>query len=401
MSRTLAPPAPTAERVRAGELSPPGGFARVLAVLAQCLIRSLAGVLPSALGARALALLALAATACDLPTEAPQWEQRWILPADRTTVGVEELLPDEVRLTADRSAFTVQVDPVVFQESLGSLCSGCAPLDGRFVPKPAFQSDFHESVDLPADVETAEVRSGRVVVVASNGFSFDPHRPPGGPPGTVTLALRNGGPGGALLDQVLVDGATTSFAPGALLTRVLEYSGPIGSTLAVTVTVDSPAGGQDPSDRVLVRLTDQIQVTVTPQQLEVASALITVSGRSFDLIDTDLDVEDLDEGLVERVQSGAFLLDIANPWSIGATFDLTVRGPTLDSPITKTVTVPEGATSAARVELTQEELRSFLGQPGITLSGRGTVTPGAGAVSVTPDQVLTIETRLDLVLLVG
>ncbi len=377
MRRTPATPAPTAAR------TPADGCASPRQML------------------RTLGLLAAAVSACDIPTEAPQWEQRWIIPADRTTVGVEELLPEDVRVTPDRSAFSVQVDPIDYQESLGSLCAACAPLDGQLVPKPAFHGSFHESVDLPEDVEAAEVRTGRVTVVAQNGFSFDPIRPPGGSPGTLTLSLRDGGPGGILLDQVVVDGAVTSFAPGALLTRVLEYSGPVGATLTVVMSVESPAGGTAPEDRIVVRLADQVQITATPQPLEITSALIRVAGRSFDLIATDLDVEDVDQKIVDRVRPGAFLMEISNPWSIGATFDLTVSGPTVASPIIKTATVPAAPSSTVRVEFTEEELRSFLGEPGVMLSGTGTVDPGAGTVRVTPQQVLTVETRLDLVLLVG
>jgi len=395
----LAHPAPRVASARAGEGAPPGQGAAGSALAGpsfrerECSFRH---------GAPALALLGLAtAMACDLPTEAPQWEQRWIVPADRTTVGVEELLPDEVLVTLDRSAFTVEVDPVSFHESLGSLCPACAPLDGLSVPKPPFQGDFHESVDLPEEVEAVQVRSGRIVVVARNGFGFDPLRPPGGSPGTVTLSLRDGGPGGVLLDSEVVDGASTSFAPGTLLTRVLEYAGPVGARLSVTAVIDSPAGGLDPGDRVLVRLADQLQVTATPQLLEVTSAVIQVAGRSFDVIETNLDVEDLDEALVERVRSGAFAMEISNPWGMGATFELTISGPTMGPPITKTVTVPAGANPTVRVDFSQGELRTFLGEPGVTLSGTGTVASGTGPVTVAPQQVLVIQTRLDLVLLMG
>jgi hypothetical protein len=379
------PLAPATASTRAGDLPPPGR----------------ASARPRILALAALPMLAGATGACDIPTEAPQWEQRWIVPADRTTVGVEELLPDKVWVTPDRSAFTVRVDPVSFHESLGSLCPACAPWDGLFVPKPAFRGDFHESVDLPEDVEEVQARSGRVEVVARNAFGFDPLRPPGGSPGTVTVSLRDGGPDGPLLDRLVVDGATTSFGPGSLLTRVLEYSGPVGATLTVSVDVDSPAGGLDPADRVLVSLVDEIQVTATPQLLEVTSAVIRVAGRSFDLIDTDLEVEELDQELVDRVRSGAFLMEISNPWSVAAAIDLTISGPTMGPPITKNVMVPAASYSSVRVDFTQAELRSFLGEPGVTLSGEGTVATGIGPVTLAPKQVLVVQTRLDLVLLVG
>jgi len=151
----------------------------------------------------------------------------------------------------------------------------------------------------------------------------------------------------------------------------------------------------------MVRLSDQIQVSATPQDLEVTSAVVRVDGRSFDLIDTELDVQDLDEGFVERVQSGAFLMEIDNPWSLGANLELTLRGPTLGSPIVKNLSVPGAPSSSVRVEFTRDELQSFLGQPGVTLTGGGTVAPGTGAVTVTPHQALIVETRLDLVLRVG
>ena len=45
------------------------------------------------LGAAALAA-ALLLAGCDIPTAAPIVEQRWILTAAETTLGVEDLLPD-------------------------------------------------------------------------------------------------------------------------------------------------------------------------------------------------------------------------------------------------------------------------------------------------------------------
>jgi hypothetical protein len=293
------------------------------------------------------------------------------------------------------------VDPVVFQESLGSLCSVCQPLDGQNAPKPPFQGVFTETVSLPDEVETAEVRLGRVVVTAQHGLSFDPIRPPGGAPGVLTLSLRDGGPEGLTLAETVVNGTEQSFNPGEVLSRTLEYSGPVSSELWVVVNVDSPVGGLGVQDWVLVRLADQIQVTATPQVLEVISALVEVAGESFDLIQTSLDVEDLDEELVDRVVSGAFNLEIMNPWSLGASFTLTIDGPTMGSAITKVVTVPATAASSVRVEFTQAELQAFLGEPNISMTGQGTVAQNAPPVTLTPTQTLTVDTRLDLVILIG
>jgi hypothetical protein len=349
----------------------------------------------------ALLALAISVLACDIPTDAPQWEQRWIIPGDETTVGVEELLPSRVQLTPDRSAFAVQVDPVVFQESLGSLCPACQPFDGQNAPKPPFLGDFQEVVVLPEEVEGAQVRSGRIQVVAMHDFGFDPLRPPGGGTGSITVAIRDGGPGGPILDSETVNGAQTAFGPDVTLVRTMDYSGPVSPEIWITVTINSPEGGLDPVHWVPVRIADRVQVTATSQELEATSALVDVSGESFDLIETDLDVEDLDEEVVDRIVSGAFDLEIGNPWSLGASFTLTIDGPTVPSPIAKLVTVPATPTSTVRVDFTESELRSFLGQPNVSMTGQGTVDPGSGAVTLEPDQTLTVDTRIDLVILIG
>ena len=338
---------------------------------------------------------------CDIPTEAPILEQRWILPAEEMVMEVDELLPADVSVIPGGSAFTVHTDPVTFQETLGGLCPACAPFHGQTTPKPAFESEFSENVSLPDDVEAAEISEGRVVVVAHNGLTFDPLQPQGGNPGSISIALRDGGVGGPILAEVLVEGATTSFDPGTTLSRTLEYSGPVTAELWVVTTIDSPAGGLDPGDWVLVRLTDEIQVTATPQTLEATSAVVSVAGETFELIDTDLDVEDLDDEIVDRIQSGAAIMEVSNPWAIGASLTLTVDGPTMATPVVKVVAVPASPSSTVRVEFSQAELKSFLGQSDITMSGDGTVAPEAGFVTVSPDQILLIDTELDLTIRIG
>jgi hypothetical protein len=169
----------------------------------------------------------------------------------------------------------------------------------------------------------------------------------------------------------------------------------------VVTTVNSPAGGVDPGDWVLIRLQDQVSVTATPQDLEATSAVVDVVGETFQLIDTELDVEDLDEELVDHIVSGAIAMAVVNPWAIGASLTLSIDGPTMGAPVVKNVVVPAAPTSSLRVEFSQAELRSFLGEPGVTMSGSGTVAPGTGPVTITPDQLLVLDSTLDLVLLIG
>ncbi len=353
-------------------------------------------------GGRIILLAAVGALwACDIPTDAPKLDQEWILPIAGTSIDVVEFLPDDVGITNDTSAFTVRVDPIAFQENLGVLCAACQGLGGLTVPKPAFSGTFHESLSLPDKVESAQVQEGRVVVRARNGFSFDPLRPPGGGTGSFTLALRDGGPGGQILDQIVVNGNDTSFGPGVSLSRDLEYSGAVGSSLSVTVSVNSPAGGPEPGNWVLIRLTDEIEVTATPEDLKVASASVALAGEVFNLGVTGLNVADISKDAVDRISSGSFSFEIVNPWSVGAVLNLTINGPTMDAPVILIAPVPPTPTSTVEVEFSQAELQSFLGEPNVVLTGQGTVNQNAGIVTLAPRQVMTIDAKLDLVIRIG
>lgn len=303
---------------------------------------------------------------CDIPTDAPEWEQRWIVPADETTVDVETLLPDGVTVIPGGSAFSVSVDPVSFDETLGNLCADCPAVNGMVAPKPAFESSIQESAALPDDVAEATVQKGELVVMATNGFAFDPLRPAAGVTGTLTMSLYDQPAAGILLDQIIVDGATESF----------------------------PAG-----DPVTIDITERLTVDALVQALEISSAVIDVSDREFTMDDTDLDLEGVDETVVDHVISGALDLEIQNPWSIGATFSVTIQGPNTN--ISKGFNIPPGATSTALVEFSQSELRSFLGQPNVVLGGHDLVDVGAGQVALSPGQVLTLESKLDLVIRIG
>ncbi len=332
--------------------------------------------------------------ACDIPTDAPEWEQRWILPADETTVDVEEILPTGMEVTPDNTAFTVQVEPVSFQESLGGLCQACQVLNGLTVPKPPFQGSFQERALFPSEVVGVEVRDAQVRVEAWNGLGFDPIRPAAGSTGTLTLSLRDGGPGGRLLDRIVVDGATRSFPSGTTLTETLQFSGPVEEAILVVLEVSSPLG-----DPVTINVNQSVAVDATVQTLEVTSAVADLSGETFEMDETDMDTEDVDESIVDRIQSGALEFRAQNPWAVGASVNVIISGPF--TPITKSFVIPEGLTSEGRIEFTRQELQTFLGQSNVTLTGFGTVNPGAGEATLTPGQTLILETILDLTIRIG
>src|SRR3989304_1201244 len=143
----------------------------------------------------ALTLAGLAAlAACDVPTEAPIVEQRWILPVDNTTISVSELLPTGVTVSGNN--FAVTVGAFNTSKSLGDLCPGCAPLNGLTAPVPAFDGTFTLSRAPPADVASATVVSGSALIAVQNGFGFDPLAG-----GGTTAVTPPDGPGGEQVGQ--------------------------------------------------------------------------------------------------------------------------------------------------------------------------------------------------------
>lgn len=334
----------------------------------------------------------LAFAGCEIPTDAPILEQRWIIPAERTTIGVDELLPTGV--TVSGSNFDVSVDPFSISRALGDVCPGCAAVNGLVAPKPAFTATFSVTESLPADVSGVGIASGSIQITIQNGFGFDPIRPAGGNTGTITVTLTDG-PGGAQIGEITLDGATDALSPGSQLTRTMTLAtSDISSTLNADVTVNSPSG-----DAVMIDTSEELDVSATVTSLLVSSATVDVADRDVSLDPVALDVEDIDVQITDRIQSGSIILDITNPFGVGVGGQLTIDQP--GQRISKTFTVGEGATSTVTLSYTGDELRSFLGKPDVTLTGDGTVSSSAGAVTVTPDQEMTIDGKIDLTIQIG
>lgn len=333
-----------------------------------------------------LALAGLAVlTACDVPTEAPILEQRWILPADNTTISVTELLPSGVTVSGNN--FAVSVNAFTTSKSLGDLCATCAPFNGLTAPVPPFNGTFTMSQSLPANVSEATVASGSAVIAIQNGFSFDPL----GGGGTLTVTVYDG-QGGRQLGQTIF---TAPMAAGATVTKTLTLAtGAIGATLYVDAVLSSPGGQIAP-----INTGQRLTITATPNPILVSSAKVNVSSRSVTFAAVDLDVEDIDDAISERIQSGAILLDVTNPFGVGVSgqFDITYPG----GKITKALNVGSGATSSTSLTYTGAEFRTFLGKSGVKLTGSGTVGSSAGVITVTPAQQVVIKAKIDLTLRIG
>jgi hypothetical protein len=143
---------------------------------------------------------------------------------------------------------------------------------------------------------------------------------------------------------------------------------------------------------------------VTPTNIVVADVTIDVAGRVVSLdpveLDVDLDDQELMDDLEERLLAGGFVLDVENPFAVGASFQLTVAGPGI-STIQKSANVTGAPTSRVAIAFTLAELRSFLGEGGVTLSVGAVIDPAANPITVRPGQELVLTGKLDLTLRIG
>jgi hypothetical protein len=321
---------------------------------------------------------ALLLGACEIPTEAPIVEQRWIIPVDETTVSVNELLPNDVIVNG--SNFELSVDPFSTVENLGTLC-GCAALNGLTTAAPAFSSSFTLSEGLPADVSSATISSGSVSIDIQNGFSYDVLA--GG--GSLTVTVTDG-QGGAQVGQTMFSGNLPANSTATQTMAISSAS--IGSTLFVTVDISSP-GGQVTT----INTADQLTVTATTTSLLVSSASVNVESQSVDFDPVDLDVEDIGAEVTDRIIQGTIILDVVNPFGVSISGNVNIGA------TSKSFSISAAATSEVSISYTGDELKSFLGQAGVTFSGSGTAS--GGLITVTPAQVMTIEATLDLTIKIG
>jgi hypothetical protein len=336
---------------------------------------------PRALIATAAIVAILAG--CDIPTEPPIIEQRWMIEVDETSISVDELLPSAVTVVG--SDFEVAVDPVSGLETLGVLCgNACDAVDGMVAPVPAFEGAFTSTQTLPSDVLAAALSGGSIEIAIANNLSFDPLYDGG----TIVISIADDATGTSL-GQIMLDGSLDVLVPGTSEVRTLVLSaGDVSGALRATTTVDAPGGQLAPID-----VSDFIEVTATVASMLLSSVTVDVGSRSVSFDEQALDLEDLDSDLTDRIVSGAVILDVTNPF--GVAIDGTVEiGAT-----SKAFSIDGGSSSTSTLSYTGDELRSFMGQPNITFSGSG-IANGT-AVTIAPGQEMAVRATLDFTLEIG
>lgn len=324
----------------------------------------------------------LMGTACDIPTELPIFQQRWVLPVDDISLDQAELLPATVSIMGNQ--YDVSIVDAVSSETVGNLCSGCAAVNGLTVPAPAFSGTFGSVENLPADVVGADVASGSVELQINNQLGWDPIA--GG--GSLTITMR-GASGGPVLATLVLQNPTDVLPNGVTTVRTISLgAGLIEGGIEATLAIESPGGEVTTMDT-----SNTITLTAVTTSMRVWGATVDIDGLTAELTEETLEADDLDDSILDGLVSGTVVLDVMNP------FGLTYTGEVVVGTITKTVVITGATTSQVSIAYTGDELRSFLGVPGVTLSGTGLISGGPAVV--TPSDSLTIDPSLDLIVELG
>lgn len=349
------------------------------------------------------ALAALAA--CDIPSEAPIFQQTWIVPSDSVSVGAQDLVPAGVTLSGGATPTFVFTTPSAnINSTLGQVCGqpACQSAVTVTAPTPAFSTPddlLVATVAFPAGVSAATVTGGSFNVAITNNLGFDPLRPNGAvaPFGTLTITITSG----ALTATQTFNGATRTMPNGATTPLVVTLpTGAYAGSVRIELALDVPAG-----DPATMNSNNGLAIAASIQGLAVSQATIAVVNETVDTDPTEFDFEDVD--FAEEVESGALLLTTTNPFTATAALNVVIEAPAQDGEpalsISKPVAIPATPTSTATVNLTQGEMRSLLGKSSVTIRVTGNVNgtgPGSTIV-VTPAAQITVRTQLQLILNIG
>jgi hypothetical protein len=345
--------------------------------------------------------------ACDIarlvqdPT--PILEQTWSIPAEDASISVASILPPGMAITPDSSAFQVSVSPVSFSRRVGDDCAACQAQHGTTAIKPSFVVATGGSTALPTDVVTGALIGGLVNVQVTNNFSFDPLRvkttaPASSDPaqqGRMVIVVRSGS---LVVGKDSVNGVTTAFPAGTILTRPITLqTGNITGMLSIDLTLTSPASDSP----VFMNASGTIATTASIPDLRVAQVRMNVVNRTLASVAGDsIELQGLDEGITNHVQSAALVMTIDNPFNVAGNVTVAFGyGPGLA--ITKTVSLPTGVDQIRTVTLDSAEMSSlFSSDEKIALTISGTVNSPA-PIDVTPRQIISITNRLVMVIRLG
>lgn len=344
---------------------------------------------------------------CKVP-EAPEWDVEVAVPFASDPIGITDFLPSQVQVVdvGGQSAFSV--DPVqdAVTYTLAEMCSLCVSLQGVVAAVPTFA--YVDSLDVPFDVNVVsiELLSAHLGLRIDNNLNFDPLRPGAG--GSVAIAIRDLF-SGATLDSIFIDGNTTSLPAGTSATIDLNMAGTMTDGIRAVFYIYSPNDGQT------VTIDNNLGATFEAvfDQIQVAAVTVVVDGELLDeefLIDFD---DDLQEDITDRVQGGAYELQLNHSAELDGTMGISIAGsptnlfspdPALAVNLISLTFAPgakqTGVLTASEIEMITGFTDAYVGYRGVA-SGTRTDFGRTNLSRFTPDVTIQANFKLTVAIRVG
>lgn len=340
-------------------------------------------------------LAALGVGACDIPTDAPRWDQQWQVPVpvDSLEVSVDELLPASVRMSEDGSSFVATVPGMTARFSLAAMCGVCAGLSGFAPVKPEFGDTLHTSSTLPADLVSATLTGGSVGLQLSHTFDFDPLRPSSDPAAERGWLVVHVTSAGNVVAHDSISGDDRAFPSGVTLEPTLAIQPvDVANDLQIELRIYSPEG-----DGTTIGATDEIVLRLEPTDVSISEATVSLPDQTVGPETRTVDLP-IDSVVIDQIQEGALLVDVENPFdvtgSVSITFELT------GSDVVKTVPLGTGS-YAERIAFSGQELQDILAQQEVDVVVTGDVGTAGGTVTVRPGQRIAFDLELEVILMIG
>jgi hypothetical protein len=357
----------------------------------------------------ALVGTALGVVACDVASFAadpkPIFEQTWNVPASSTSISVASLLPTGVTIYStpassppDSSAFLLNFSNVAFGRRLGDDCASCQALNGTTTTKPAFVLAAGNAATLPTNVVSGTLLGASVTYSVTNNLSFDPLRVntvSANPQGYMLIVVRSGA---LILGRDSVNGATTPFAAGTGLSRIIALgSGSVTGPIAVDLTLNSPIGDHNE----LINANGTLNTTAAIVNLRVSSVQINVPNKPITNGASSLDLKGLEPSITDHVTAATLEMDIDNPWSVSGNLNVnfTTQSYTVAKQVSLPATTVPASTQVRTVTLLSSEVQQLFGNQ-VALDVNGAVN-SVSPITVSPKQKVSISNRLILTIRTG
>ena len=356
----------------------------------------------------------------------PAVEQRWVVTALSTSIGMEELInqahasapqrataahgyaatssagePTDCLPSTVSASIAFENDQVVISDGRASLdCSLrdlCPTCSARRQSKPAFSLHQEQAIPLPnrddLAVRSVSVTGGAVTVSLQHDLDFPLLRR-----GEIDIQVWSSGDRDTEPEKLSEFSLDRDFVGGTPVSYTHDFSqDPVTIVGAINfvVSIDAPA---DPGTTVDIDPSDTMQATIVVDDLAVSAAAV--------IIDKELEPEphpitvdnDTVDAIVDRLTGGvAIAITFTNPFPIEVqgTFDLGEAVLLTDEQRSITVRPGTGAqpvTTTKEVTLTREQLRAFLERGIFSFGGRATT---GGVVRLDTDKEIRVTISVD------